>query len=225
MNWILIVVLAILIGNALIGLRVGFIKTVFSLASMLVALILTVWFSPTVNDMLQNNEKFGGLITEKVEQMLSLEEKESDISDQDAYIEGLPLPKSIKNTLIENRDKGIKDLKGYIASYITGIIINSLAFILTFISILVILWVICFALNIISKLPILNQINKLAGMLAGVVHGLVIVWLLLILLTVFGGSKFGQDAFVMIEESVLLSLIYNNNFLLTIVIGASKLLL
>ena len=32
MNWILIAVLAILIGNALIGLRVGFIKTIFFLS-------------------------------------------------------------------------------------------------------------------------------------------------------------------------------------------------
>lgn len=225
MNWILVVVLAILIGNALVGLRVGFIKTVFSLVSMVIALVLTIWISPNVNSMLKNNDKFYHMITSRVEKMLTMQEEKSDTADEESFIKGLPLPKSLKNTLIENKKDASGDLKEYIAEYVTGVIINAFAFILTFVLALVVLWALCFALDIISKLPLLNQINKLAGLAAGLVHGLVLVWLLFILLTVFGGAKFGQEAFVMIENNALLSLLYNNNLLLGFVTSASKLLL
>lgn len=225
MNWILIVVLAILIGNALVGLRVGFIKTVFSLVSMVIALILTIWISPNVNDMLKNNDKFYHMINDRVEKMLSLQEEKAASTEDEQYIEGLPIPKSWKKTLIENKKDATDNLKGYIAEYVTGVIINALAFILTFVAALIVLWALCFALNIVSKLPLLNQINKLAGLAAGLVHGLVLVWLLFILLTVFGSAKFGQEAFVMIEDNAFLSLIYNNNLLLRFVTSASKLLL
>ncbi len=225
MNWILIVVLAILIGNALVGLRVGFIKTVFSLVSMVIALILTIWISPNVNDMLKNNDKFYHMINDRVEKMLSLQEEKAASTEDEQYIEGLPIPKSWKKTLIENKKDATDNLKEYIAEYVTGVIINALAFILTFVAALIVLWALCFALNIVSKLPLLNQINKLAGLAAGLVHGLVLVWLLFILLTVFGSAKFGQEAFVMIEDNAFLSLIYNNNLLLRFVTSASKLLL
>lgn len=224
MNWILILVLGILIVNGLIGLKAGFIKTIFSLLSMIVALMLTSWLSPMVNQSLQKNDKIHGYITDKVETMLSLEEEKTDIKDQEEFIESLPLPKSFRDTLIEQKDAKVSDLKAYITSYVTGVIINSLAFFLTFIVIMIALWILCFALNIISKLPILNQINKLAGLIVGLMQGLIVVWILFVLLTVFGGSNFGQQAFILIEESKILSIIYNNNLLLSIVANAAKLL-
>ena len=100
--------------------------------------------------------------------------------------------------------------------------INALAFIVTFIVILIILWLVFAALNLISKLPVLNSMNKTAGFLAGAVQGLVIVWVLFILLTVFGGTTFGRDALQMIGENEALSFIYNNNLLLRYVIGITE---
>jgi uncharacterized membrane protein required for colicin V production len=223
MNWILIAVLAIIFFNAMIGLRVGFIKTVFSLVSMIAALLISVWLSPNVSSMLKSNEKFHSMVKEQVVKMLDLEEKEKDISDEEEFMKGLPLPVSIKESLIEQRDKGVKNLKEYITSYVTGLIINAVAFILTFILAMIALWALCFALNIVSKLPILNSINKLAGFAAGLVHGLVIVWVVFILITMFGGAKFGQDAFAMIERSKILSIIYDNNLLLKFITNAVKL--
>jgi len=43
------------------------------------------------------------------------------------------------------------------------------------------------------------------------------------MLTTFGGAEFGQKIFLMIEESKLLSFIYNNNLILPFVTSATKL--
>lgn len=230
MNWLLIIVLAILAVNALIGMKAGFIKTAFSLFSMIVALGLTLWISPYVNDSMRGNEKLYHYVGTKVERILPVIEKNSDKKVQEAAIDKMLLPKSIKNSLLVNNNKevykklAVKSFKGYMKSYLTGIVINALAFSITFIVLLIVLWVLCFALNIISKLPLLNQINKMAGLLAGLVHGLVVVWLLFILLTVFGSSTWGQKAMEMIGNDTILSMIYNNNFILKFITSASKIL-
>lgn len=230
MNWLLIIVLAILVVNALIGMKAGFIKTAFSLFSMILALGLTLWISPYVNDYMRGNEKLNNYVGSKVEKVLPIIEKNADKKAQETVIDKMLLPKSIKNSLLENNNKevykklSVKSFKGYMKNYLTGIVINALAFSVTYIILLIILWALCFTLNIISKLPLLNQINKLAGLLAGLVHGLVVVWLLFILLTVFGSSTWGQKAMEMIGNDTILSMIYNNNFILKFITSASKML-
>ena len=227
MNWLLIVVLGILIINGLIGRKVGFVKIIFSLFSLIVTLILTVLISPTVNDMLVGNEKFYQSVVDKVETVISFEEEKTSTNEEIGYIETLPMPKSIKDALIENNniDKykslAVNSFKEYVSNYLAGVVINALAFVLTFLVILIALWVISIGLNIISKLPILNQLNKTAGMVAGLVQGLLIVWVFFIVITIFSGSQAGHDALEMIETSEILKFIYNNNVLMQFVLGAT----
>ena len=229
MNWLLIVVIAILIINALIGRKIGLIKIIFSLCSVILTLVLTVWISPTVNNFLKENDKFYSMVVENVEKFLPIDEKETKKNEQISYIEKMSVPKSIKETLIENNNKDIykalavKTFREYIVNYMASIVINAIAFILTFLIILIILWVISIALDIISKLPILNQINKTAGLLAGLVQGLIFVWVFFLIITVMGGTEFGREALNMIDENDILSFIYNNNYLLGFVTNATKL--
>ncbi len=231
MNWLLIVVVAILAINALIGMKVGMIKTIFSLCSMIIAMVLTIWLSPYINDYMRGNDTIYKAVSNKVEKILPEIDTTTDKNKQVSMIEGLSLPKSIKNALIENNNTqvykqlAVKNFKEYLNGYITGIVINALAFSITFILIFVLLWIISVALDLISKLPVLNQINKTAGLLAGLVHGLVLVWLLFILLTVFGSSELGQKAMTMIGESEFLSVLYDYNYLMKFVINATKMLL
>lgn len=232
MNWLLLGVLAILIINALIGLKVGFIKMAFSLCSMIAALILTVWVSPIVNDLMSENVKVYDYIAEKVEKILPFEDGEeaTNHNGQVSYIEELPLPQSIKDSLIENnnsdsyRELATESFSGYIRNYLTSIIINALAFVVTFVAILIMLWILSIALNIISKLPILNQINKLAGLVAGLVQGLVIIWVFFIILTIFGSTEYGEIALQMIEENMVLSALFDNNMLFGFITSATKII-
>lgn len=231
MNWLLGIVVAILVINAFIGMKAGLIKTIFSLCSMIVALILTVWLSPYLNDYMRSNEKVYHAVEKKVEKLLPEIDKNTDKNKQVSLIEGLSLPKSIKKALIENnntqvyKELAVKNFSDYIKGYVTGIVINALAFSVTFILLLILLWIISIALDIISKLPVLHQINKMTGLFAGLIHGLVIVWILFLILTVISSSDLGQKAMVMIAENKFLSLLYNYNYLMNFVLNATKMLL
>ena len=92
--------------------------------------------------MLKNNETFYQKTYQKVEKMLSLEKRKAD--NQDEMIEQLPLPKSIKESLLENKEKQEANIKSYIVTHVTGIVINALAFIFTFVIVFIGLWVISY---------------------------------------------------------------------------------
>lgn len=220
MNWLLIIVVAIIVLNAFIGRKVGLVKIIFSLFSFIIALILTAWISPSINGMLKNNETFYEKASQKVEDMLFRDQAETT-NDED-LIEGLPLPKSIKESLQENKEKQVANIKSYIISHVTDIVINALAFVLTFVVVFVGLWVLSIALNIISKLPILNQLNKIAGFFVGGLQGVLIVWIIFILITIFAGTELGGVAYKQVEESTILSYLYDKNVLLNIVLNAVK---
>jgi hypothetical protein len=210
--------------------KVGFIRTVFSLVSMILAVVLTLWISPLMEDFLKSNEKFTNGLTAKIEKMLPFATEKVVEKEQDSLIDEMKLPKSLKQSLKENntlerqKELAANSFQEYISRYLAEIIINALSFILTFIIISILLWVVCLGLNIISKLPLIHSVNKTAGLLAGCVQGLIEVWLFFILLTVFGSTSFGQKVLEMIGESELLSIIYNNNILLRFITGATKLI-
>jgi uncharacterized membrane protein required for colicin V production len=213
-------VLGIIIVNAWIGRKVGLVKIVFSLFSFIIALLLTAWISPSINGMLKNSEVFYEKASQKVEDMLFKEQAE--ITDEEDMIEGLPLPKSIKESLQENKAKQEANIKSYITSHVTDIAIKALAFVITFAVAFVGLWLISIALNIISKLPILNQLNRMAGLLVGGLQGVLVVWILFIIITIFSGTELGGTASGQIESSMILSFLYEKNFLLNIVLNAVK---
>lgn len=220
MNWLLLIVLGIIILNALLGLRVGLIKIIFSLFSLIIAFMLTVWLSPSVNRILKNNETFYEKVSHKVEEMLF--ENQEKTTDDNEMIEELPLPKSIKESLIENKAKTEANIKAYIVSHVTDIAINALAFAITFILSFIVLWVISIALNIISKLPILNQLNKITGLAVGGLQGVVVVWILFIVITIFSGTELGGTAYEQINSNAILGFLYDKNLFLNIVLNAVK---
>lgn len=73
---------------------------------------------------------------------------------------------------------------------------------------------VCAALDLISKLPIINELNKAAGILAGLFRGIFMIWLLFIVITVFREASWGTAALEMIGESRLLTKLYDGNLIL-----------
>ncbi|HEY8500110.1 MAG: hypothetical protein GX059_04210 [Clostridiales bacterium] len=220
MNWMLVIVLVIIILNALTGLKVGLTKILFSLFSFIIAMAISVWISPVVNNMLKNNEKFYEKTKQKMEAILFEGLENTDGIDE--LIGELPLPKSIKESLIKNKSQKETNAKSYIAAHVTDIALKAMSFIISFVVVFIGLWVISIALNIISKLPILNQINKLAGLLVGGLQGLVVVWIIFTIVTMFSGTELGSTAFKQIESSSILSFLYDKNILTNVVLKAVK---
>lgn len=236
MNILLIIVVAFMILCAWFGMKRGFIKTVFAMFSFIVTLLLTALVSPVVSRSLQNNDKIVDYFADKIDALLPLEEVESRV-DLDAkktaqaeFLQKLPLPESIVESLTENNSTdyyealGVHSFVDYLCRSIASMIINALAFAGTFLVVFILLKILCFSLDLVSKLPVLNQINHLFGFAAGFLYAIMIVWVGCILLMAFGTTEFGSNLMKMVSESRLLSFIYNHNLLLSKITDLTKIL-
>lgn len=220
MNWILIAVLGIVAVLGVIGLKKGLIKMVFSLVSTIVALLVAMLFSPVVAGMMKSNEAIVGFFDEKIGMIVdftSEEAQEESESIQVSLIDSLPFPETFKESILENNtaesyiSMQAQNFEEYVCRQITNVIINAIAFVVTLLLAIVALAILCKTLDLLAKLPLLKQINSLAGLAAGVAEGLLVVWILFVILTMFAGSEFGSEAMRMIAENPLLDFLYKNN--------------
>lgn len=101
-----------------------------------------------------------------------------------------------------------------IAVRLTDIIFHAVIYIIVFMVIFIILRIVVAVTNLISRLPVIHQANKLGGLLVGLAEGLVLVWLLFAVITAFSNTTWAAQALVDIGESKLLSLLYNSNLIL-----------
>ena len=237
MNWLLLVAIAIIGVGAFLGWRAGFVKAVFSLVSTIAVIVLTLFLSPIVTGFLQGNETITGGINGKLNDIINLEFIAEDVEDQSdpaSFIDGLSLPESIKEVLKEAVEKILVEkkeeadafvgdqlatLEEYICEVLTNMIINAVGFVVTFIVVAVGMAVLCFVLDALSKLPVIHQLNTIAGIAFGALEGLMVLWILFVIITMLGSTGFGQALLTMISESKILSFLYDHNFISKIVIG------
>lgn len=120
----------------------------------------------------------------------------------------------LKNEHIKKAKEDIqKEVNHRVAIYLTGIVINSGTFIAVYFLLSVGLFVLGRVLNIISKLPVLNELNRMGGGIVGIFQGLVIVWLIFTLMMVFIDKPFVQEAMEQIENNFFLNLLYESNII------------
>ncbi|MDD2979786.1 MAG: CvpA family protein [Hespellia sp.] len=135
-------------------------------------------------------------------------------------IESADIPNFLKNALLENNNSeiykilGVNTFFGYIAAYITKIIINIVSFLVTFLLARIIVRALLAAVDLISELPVLSWVNRLAGAGVGAVFAVVIVWILFLVLTILYTTELGGKCFAQIADSQLLTFLYNANPLL-----------
>lgn len=136
---------------------------------------------------------------------------------QIAAIENADIPEIFKNLLLTNNNSEIYDklevtsFPAYVARYTAKLIVNIIAFLLTFIVVTIILRAIIFSLNVISDLPVLGLVNRLAGGALGMVGALIIVWVAFVIITMLYTTEIGGELFAMIRGNSILTAIYEYN--------------
>jgi hypothetical protein len=69
-------------------------------------------------------------------------------------------------------------------------------------------------IDVISELPVLHGVNRLAGGVVGIGVGLIAVWLLFLAVTLFYATSLGQSCFRQIEANEILNILYQKNYIL-----------
>ena len=225
-NWLMVVTAAILIVAGMLGYINGLIKTIVNLVLGAVTLVLVVLVSPRVCTFLQEETPLPGYIQTKAESIV-IEQAEKKLQegislDQlgvDGFVEELPFLPAMKDAVLESdlfkeqASQGIQELASNVGVVIADKVIVLVGYFATFVVVFVVLRILAFVLDVIGHLPLINGINKMTGLVAGLAEGLVVVWILGIGLTLISTTALGQSAALCVQESKILSVIYGYNLL------------
>ena len=155
-----------------------------------------------------------------------IEEKVSAISER------MNLPESLAKSISRSAASGIADVAAESATHtlkdvasrmfaaqMTLIIVNTVSYCIVFIVLYIVLKVIASLIGIIRRLPVIHQADRLGGMAAGIVEGLIIIWLAFAIVTAAGNSSWAADILAQIHSNSFLELVYNNNPIMKIILG------
>ena len=136
------------------------------------------------------------------------------------FREILPSAFSLENVL--GTDSGIytmlvlSGLGNEAENYMYVMASRILAVAVTYIIVRILLRTLLFSLEILTKVPGLSFINRMAGAAFGLLQQLLIAWLLLLVVAVLGMTPWGASLYEWIRSSVVLSFLYDRNLLLLI---------
>lgn len=225
MNWTDIVILAIILVSAWIGLRKGFIYSMFKIFSFFVSAILAVKAYPYAAKILAQTPVYGkikGAIFSKL--MLQQTAQTPKLDGQakeaaaNAIISNLKLPSFLKGTI----EKGMPNpstlvdmnkIVDAISIQLTDIVIDILALILIYIVIRVGLFLLRHVLQGIAKLPVFKQLDKVGGLSFGAIEGLLTVYIVLAVVMLFNSAQVFKGIYEAINASTVAKFFYENNFI------------
>lgn len=227
MNILLVGVLALGIVSVIVGYINGFIRIAISLVATVITLIVVGMFSGEVSDLIVEYTALDSAIETKFETMIFGDDiyladyedvsEELTLSQQIVLIENAEIPDFLKEAAMENNNSeiysqlGVETFSEYIGMYLAKWVIDVLAFIVTFLITWVVVRVIVFSLDVMANLPVLRGLNRGVGAILGLQFALVLVWLFYLALSVVYTTEFGQQCYIWIDESTLLTMLYNNN--------------
>lgn len=217
MNWTLVVVAAVILVSTIIGASKGIIKMVFSCLSLIVVIAVTTFVAPHIGRFVREHTQLDESVRDKTETYF---EEKGLLMSADGQIdpEELPFPVTIRESVAESAQtylqSGYDAYNNYIVDTVAGIIFSAIIYVAVFLLLTIILTVLSCALRLVSRLPVLKQLNKLAGGIVGALLGLLIVWVIFIIITIFGTRSFAETVFSDINSNPVLLFLYDKNIIL-----------
>ena len=141
---------------------------------------------------------------------------------------GLDLPESVMAQIVSGAsgaaDTVLAETGVYagIAQSLAGFIVQGIAFVTVLILSWILVHVISALLGIVSHIPILKGVNRFTGMLAGLMQGLLIVWIAFYIVALCSAGETGRVIVSYINQSAFLKELYENNILLSLGTGFAR---
>lgn len=191
-----LVIVIIILLSTFLAYRKGLVKLAIQLCSFLIAIVITfILYQPITNLVIngtQIDETIENSIYEKANGIMS--EGENELTNT--------IVETSKNEMLPEaaRNLAINIVRG-------GVII------LLFIAIKIALRFVTAIADLIAKLPILGQINKVGGLVYGILRGILLVYIILLLLNVSGQISPENTVNKGINDSFIGKTMYENNIL------------
>lgn len=259
MNWLFLIVVALLAVYMYIGWKKGMILIIMSFVTMICSVIVTSVVAPQLNKYITDNTPIYETIRENtynslkkngsVSNAVSSAGQQAGIADASSatlgqiggtiddivekVAEQLPLPEALREKMssiklgeamsegVVSASSKLEDvMTDFVSTYIAGMICSAGCYIVVFAILYIILGILFRLANKISKLPLINELNKGLGVLFGLVKGVLVVWIFFIAVTVLYNTEFAQAAMTCVNDNAFLGWLFDNNLIMNILISS-----
>ncbi len=236
MNWLLIIVILVLAGNIVWGFSKGFLRVIYSMLAWIAILVFVTWATPYVANVLTEKTNIDNRIESNLDEKLhelvigdtngQKEEREPDAQNPGQGKKNyrdlqMKLPDAVTNKLFDTNKIADQILEGsgaydVVAGRATDLVMRVISFVLVLLIAVISFHLLSVVLKVVEKLPLIGGINRLLGLFAGLVKGILIIWLAFAIIAMAGTTDIGIALISYIYESPLLIWVYENNFVLTL---------
>ena len=236
MNWLLIIVILVLAGNIVWGFSRGFLRVIYSMLAWIAILVFVTWATPYVANVLTENTNIDNRIESNLDEKLhelvigdtngQKEDREPDAQNPGQGKKNyrdlqMKLPDAVTNKLFDTNKIADQILEGsgaydVVAGRATDLVMRVISFVLVLLIAVISFHLLSVVLKVVEKLPLIGGINRLLGLFAGLVKGILIIWLAFAIIAMAGTTDIGIALISYIYESPLLIWVYENNFVLTL---------
>ena len=190
-----IIIVAIILLSTFLAYRKGLITLAIQLVAVVIAVVLTLLLYKPVSNLIINvtgiDEMLQNAILEEANEIMTNGEENAN-----------QIVESIQNNMLPETARTIS------TNIIQGVVI-----LILYVVIRVILRFVTVLANLVAKLPILNQFNKLGGVIYGILRGVLIVYILLLLVNLSGEIEPQNEVYTSVEESYIGKIMNENNIL------------
>lgn len=219
----LVVIILLFIFGA-IGYKRGLLDAILSLLGSVGSLILAFIVYPVVNMVLKLTPLYTGInewVTEKVGNInfgTGVQTQGNAITQQITW-----LPQFMNEQLVRNNNTevyellGVKNIVDYVSLSITNIIIAMVALLITWVLLKVILTGSLRTIGkMIAKLPVISSLNRLGGLVLGIIKGLLTLWIIGLMIPLVMTIPSYEMIGNYIEASILTKWLYENNLVIMV---------
>lgn len=219
-TWLGIAVLALIAAACIMGFRKGFVKEIVSVFFMLISFLLVWAVNPYVNTFVKEYTPVYDTIQDKCQTLVSEQignKKTLDKEEQNQVMENMELPDLLKNALVENntaetyRYLAVSTFTEYISDSLAVMAVNGISFLISFVLSAAVIKLLGFILNVLTKLPVINGINKIAGAAVGGIKCIIFIWIAFLVLTLLCNTTLGQQGMALIQQDSFLNFLYSQN--------------
>lgn len=224
-TWLGVVIALIFVAFCFTGFHRGFVKEAIFTCYTLLAVILVGLINPYVDTFLTEQTPLYEMIEENCLEFIKEQSPGIEAAGkkkQKQAIEALPLPSILKEQILENNnEQGYELLNAdsfieYAAGGLAGMLVKGIGFALSFVLVSILIHTAANILNIVDHIPLLRQVNRIAGMLVGGFKGILVIWVAMLVLTIFCNTSWGAECMGLIEQDILAKIIYEYNPFITI---------
>ena len=222
MNWTDLIVFAIIVLFAIIGLKRGFFITIIKIASFFVSVLIAIKLYPVLSKVFQKTAVY---LKIKASILNTLLMKKQELTAgggteqaSESLIDSLPLPEFLKSIIDKgaaSAAQGYAELADNVSSQLANLVCDIVSVIVLFAAAMIAFVILKFIFKGIAKLPVFKQLDKIGGLALGAVEGLLYVYILLAVLMLFHSNPKFEKVFNSVENSLVAGSLYENNFIVS----------